>query len=40
MRLSGRFRVNDSEGLMAALPTILPLTVAPRPDGSVALLAR
>lgn len=40
MRLSGRFRTNDSEGLLAALPAILPLTPVTRPDGSVALLAR
>jgi transmembrane sensor len=40
MRLSGRFRTNDSEGLVAALPTILPLTAVHRPDGSVTLLTR
>jgi transmembrane sensor len=40
MRLSGRFRTNDSEGLVAALPTILPLSTTTRPDGSVALQMR
>ncbi|WP_240650079.1 FecR family protein [Variovorax atrisoli] len=40
MRLSGRFRTNDSDGLVAVLPTILPLATEPRPDGSVALRVR
>ncbi|SDP62362.1 FecR family protein [Rhodoferax sp. OV413] len=40
LRLSGRFRTNDSVGLVALLPTILPVTAMPRPDGSVELLAR
>ncbi|SFP24225.1 FecR family protein [Variovorax sp. OK605] len=40
MRLSGRFRTGDSEGLLAALPTILPLTTVVHPDGSVALQVR
>lgn len=40
MRLSGRFRTSDSEGLVAALPTILPLTTVQRPDGSVTLQTR
>ncbi|MGQ3004241.1 MAG: FecR family protein [Hydrogenophaga sp.] len=40
MRLSGRFRTNDSDGLVAVLPTILPLATEPRPDGSVALKVR
>ncbi|MGJ7501657.1 FecR family protein [Variovorax sp. ZT5P49] len=40
MRLSGRFRTNDSDGLVAALPTILPLAAEPQPDGSVTLRTR
>lgn len=40
MRLSGRFRTNDSDGLVAVLPTILPLSAEPQPDGSVALRTR
>jgi transmembrane sensor len=40
MRLSGRFRTNDSEGLVAVLPTILPLASEQRADGSVALRIR
>ncbi|RIX80244.1 FecR family protein [Acidovorax cavernicola] len=40
MRLSGRFRTNDSAGLLDALPTILPLVAIARPDGSVRLQAR
>lgn len=40
LRLSGRFRTNDSVGLVAVLPTILPVTAVPRPDGSVELQAR
>ncbi|MCY1507693.1 FecR protein [compost metagenome] len=40
MRLSGRFRTNDSAGLLDALPAILPLVAVARPDGSVSLQAR
>ncbi|NDZ18066.1 iron dicitrate transport regulator FecR [Variovorax sp. WS11] len=40
LRLTGRFRASESAGLVAALPTILPLTAASRPDGSVELRAR
>lgn len=40
MRLSGRFRTNDSDGLVAVLPTILPLAAEQRTDGSVALRLR
>jgi len=40
MRLSGRFRTNDSTGLLAALPSILPLSATPRADGSVELQMR
>ena len=40
MRLSGRFRTNDSDGLVAVLPTILPLATEQRTDGSVALRLR
>lgn len=40
MRLSGRFRTNDSAGLLDALPAILPLVAVARPDGSVRLQAR
>jgi transmembrane sensor len=40
MRLSGRFRSNDSIGLLAALPSILPLAAVTRPDGSVELRQR
>ncbi len=37
MRLTGRFRANDSAALLAALPSILPLTVRTLADGSVLL---
>lgn len=40
LRLSGRFRTNDSVGLVEVLPTILPVTTVPHPDGSVELQAR
>lgn len=40
LRLSGRFRAAESAGLVAALPTILPLTASTRPDGSVELRRR
>ncbi|SFE57359.1 FecR family protein [Paracidovorax wautersii] len=40
MRLSGRFRTNDSTGLIAALPSILPLSAIHRADGSVELQPR
>lgn len=40
LRLSGRFRANDSAGLVAALPMILPLTVRPLTGGGVELSAR
>ncbi len=40
LRLSGRFRSNDSAGLLAVLPTILPVAAVPRPDGGVELQAR
>jgi transmembrane sensor len=40
LRLTGRFRANDSAGLVAALPTILPLHALTRPDGSVQLRLR
>ncbi len=37
LRLTGRFRANDSAGLLAVLPTILPLKVRAQADGSVQL---
>lgn len=40
LRLSSRFRAGDSTALLAALPTILPLTVHARADGGVELRAR
>ncbi len=40
MRLTGRFRTNDSTGLIAALPSILPLSAIRRADGSVELQPR
>lgn len=40
MRFSGRFRTNDSTGLLAALPSILPLSAVHRADGSVELQLR
>jgi transmembrane sensor len=40
LRLSGRFRTNDSVGLVAVLPTILPVTTVLKPDGGVELQAR
>lgn len=39
LRLTGRFRANDSAGLLAVLPSILPLKVRPQADGSVQLQA-
>lgn len=40
MRLSGRFQADDATELLAVLPTILPLAVHPRADGSVELTPR
>jgi transmembrane sensor len=40
LRLSGRFRANDSAGLVAVLPMTLPVTAVSRLDGSVELQAR
>lgn len=40
LRLSGRFRVDDSAGLVTVLPAILPLTTRARTDGSVELSLR
>lgn len=40
LRLSGRFRADDSAGLLAVLPTILPVTVMARQDGGVELVPR
>lgn len=40
LRLTGRFRANDSAGLVAALPAVLPLTASPQPDGRVLLRMR
>ncbi len=40
LRLSGRFRARDSAGLLAVLPTILPVYAMTRGDGSVELQAR
>lgn len=40
LRLTGRFRADDSAGLVAALPTILPVNTVLRPDGGVALSLR
>ncbi|WOI45126.1 FecR domain-containing protein [Acidovorax sp. BLS4] len=40
LRLSSRFRAGDSAALLAALPTILPLTVHVQADGGVELRAR
>jgi transmembrane sensor len=40
LRLSGRFRTNDSAGLVAALTAILPVTAIPRPDGGLELKSR
>lgn len=37
LRLTGRFRANDSQGLVAALPAILPVAATVRPDGSIEL---
>jgi transmembrane sensor len=39
LRLTGRFRANDSAGLLAVLPSILPLRVRPQADGGVQLQA-
>ena len=39
LRLTGRFRANDSAGLLAVLPSILPLRVRAQADGSVQLQA-
>lgn len=40
LRLSGRFRTNDSVGLVEVLPTILPMVADSHPDGSVELRKR
>lgn len=40
LRLTGRFRAKDSAGLLAVLPSILPLRVHPEPDGSMQLQMR
>ena len=37
LRLTGRFRANDSAGLLAVLPSILPLKVLPQAGGGVLL---
>ncbi len=39
LRLTGRFRANDSAGLLAVLPSILPLRVRPQAGGGVQLQA-
>lgn len=39
LRLTGRFRANDSAGLLAVLPSILPLKVRPQAGGGVQLQA-
>lgn len=39
LRLTGRFRANDSAGLLAVLPSILPLRVRQLADGRVQLQA-
>lgn len=39
LRLTGRFRASDSAGLLAVLPSILPLRVRTQADGSVQLQA-
>jgi transmembrane sensor len=39
LRLTGRFRASDSAGLLAVLPSILPLKVRPQPDGGAQLQA-
>ena len=40
LRLTGRFRANDSAGLLAVLPSILPLSVHPSAHGSTQLRMR
>lgn len=40
LRLTGRFRSNDSAALLSALPGILPLRLGARADGSTLLEAR
>ncbi len=40
LRLTGRFRANDTAGLVAALPAILPLAATSLPDGRVQLRMR
>jgi transmembrane sensor len=40
LRLSGRFRANDSAALVAVLPTILPVTAVSRAGGGVELQPR
>ncbi len=37
LRLTGRFRANDSAGLLAVLPSILPIKVLPQAGGGVLL---
>lgn len=40
LRLTGRFRATDAQGLLAALPAVLPVTATVRGDGSVELAMR
>jgi transmembrane sensor len=40
LRLTGRFRAQDSQSLLAALPKILPIVVIERSDGSVEIRHR
>lgn len=40
LRLTGRFRADDSKSLLAALPKILPIAVAEQSDGSIEIRQR
>lgn len=40
LRLTGRFRADDPQGFLAALPIVLPVAVTARPGGGVRIAAR
>ncbi|QDQ88193.1 DUF4974 domain-containing protein [Alcaligenaceae bacterium SJ-26] len=40
LRLTGRFRTDDPDSLLRALPVILPLNIVTHPDGSLRLAVR
>lgn len=40
LRLTGRFRANDPQGFLTALPAVLPVAVTAQPGGGVRIAAR